>query len=219
MDEFRKMPQEVQEVFEDLHNDLVWLQIHFEWYNCLFDQGPKRLELLDAIASTFFVRLKFTLFEDIVLSIARLLDPSRSRAFERMSLAQLAERVTADDKAFGAELDAELNRIKKESHNIRDLRNSRIAHKDLKDSLKESPELTKISKSNIEQVLTDIGALMNKVSDRYGGPGTLYENAMSQAGADTFVERLKEAAFLNERYKKDPEFWYPILERHRFRDA
>ena len=83
------LPESVSEIFEPLENDLVRLLSRWDMFLQLYDKGPKRIELLNKIASTFFYELHFLFINDMMLSISRLTDPPESLGRKNLTISRL----------------------------------------------------------------------------------------------------------------------------------
>lgn len=89
-----KIPEDVSEIYEKIHAETVWLHHRWACYSELFRHTPRRIELLNASAPTFFFIVQELIERDVVLSFSRLTDPARdNRKNENISLDMLQERL------------------------------------------------------------------------------------------------------------------------------
>src|SRR2546428_12753884 len=65
-------------VYNALWNEVAWLHAKWHEYKELYGEKPPRLELLNRASGFFFRIVQDTLWEDTLLHLARLTDPSRS---------------------------------------------------------------------------------------------------------------------------------------------
>jgi hypothetical protein len=74
----KDMGSELGTLFDALSHELTW--VHWRWnqYRILFGEKPSRIELLNASAPFFFRIIQNVLFEETLLGISRLIDPSDS---------------------------------------------------------------------------------------------------------------------------------------------
>src|SRR2546430_16292006 len=61
-----------------LWNEVAWLHAKWHEYKELYGEKPPRLELLNRASGFFFRIVQDTLWENTLLHLARLTDPSRS---------------------------------------------------------------------------------------------------------------------------------------------
>ena len=80
-------------LFHALYDEVTWLHAKWKQYRILFAESPERIELLNGIAGFFFRVIQDVLWEDVVLHIARLTDPSRSFGKDNLTLLRLAGTV------------------------------------------------------------------------------------------------------------------------------
>jgi len=72
------MGQELGETYEALGQEIVWLHSKWAEYAALYGTKESRVALLNKAAPRFARLIQDTLWEDIVLHIARLTDPPKS---------------------------------------------------------------------------------------------------------------------------------------------
>lgn len=75
-----KIPEDVSEIYEKIHAETVWLHHRWACYSELFRHTPRRIELLNASAPTFFFIVQELIERDVVLSFSRLTDPARDNS-------------------------------------------------------------------------------------------------------------------------------------------
>jgi len=73
-----EMGQDLGSVFHALNDELAWLYMKWGEYLELFGTKPTRIDLVNQAAGPFFRVVQDTLWEDTLLSIARLIDPPKS---------------------------------------------------------------------------------------------------------------------------------------------
>src|SRR5262245_18430033 len=88
----KQMPRPLRERYFALRHDVLWL--HVKWTNCLalYGQDQKTIDLLNVSAQAFFRDLRQVLWEDIVLHLCRLTDPTKQGA-KKLTLETLYESV------------------------------------------------------------------------------------------------------------------------------
>src|SRR2546428_12671386 len=76
-------------VYNALWNEVAWLHAKWHEYKELYGEKPPRLELLNRASGFFFRIVQDTLWENTLLHLARLTDPSRSAGRQNLNLFQL----------------------------------------------------------------------------------------------------------------------------------
>ena len=135
-----KIPEDVSEIYEKIHAETVWLHHRWACYSELFRHTPRRIELLNASAPTFFFIVQELIERDVVLSFSRLTDPARdNRKNENISLDMLQERLKSlsapESEQFIQSCQELLGRLKIQCKPLLHLRRKVVAHFDLKVAL------------------------------------------------------------------------------------
>jgi len=204
------LPNEVQPLYETLNSELIWIHAKWQLYRQVFAGSPEDIDLLNRTAPFFFRVVQRTLFEDVLISICRLADPSATVGKQNFSLAQLLDRIehVAPATLLG-KLTTLLGQIDTGSSTFREWRNRRIAHSDLSTALKVSEEvLPGISRQDIELVLSPMRDFMNEVSAHYSASEMAYDHFISVSGGDVLLRLLykADAEQRDERERKEREF-------------
>ncbi len=168
------MGQELGNVFFRLRNETVML--HWKWgeFVALFGTKPERIELLNEAAGAFFWVVQDTLWEDVLLRIARLTDPPQSVRKDNLTLARLPALIAAP---IGAEVERLFLECAAKSAFARDWRNRRIAHSDLALALEQqsATPLAAASRKHVNDALAAFVALLNAVQVHYLRSEAMYE--------------------------------------------
>jgi len=195
------MPKQVREPFGALWGELT--RIHFRWklWKQLYGTGQRRVDLLNEMAQGYFYQLQFLMLDDVVLSVARLMDPARSKGDENMTLRLLLERVEAPavepagPKAAKSELETLLEIIDKLGKPLRKHRHKRIAHADYQHhAAVVGSVLPGISIAMINDVLKALAKFMNTVQTKYEDGITAYAAVDSLSDGDSLIRSLQKAA-------------------------
>jgi len=72
-------------IFTELENELIWLHHKWDQYLKLFGRSEKQIIILNETANGFFGLVQMVLFEDIILHISRLTDPSKTFGKKNLS--------------------------------------------------------------------------------------------------------------------------------------
>src|SRR5207249_7581748 len=108
--------------------EIAW--IHSKWaeYVVLYGTKESRVTLLNQAAPRFARLIQDTLWEDVVLHIARLTDPPKSMGKHNLSVQSLSEHVS--DPATRHKVEQLVAQAIARSEFCRDWRNRRLAHRD-----------------------------------------------------------------------------------------
>jgi len=155
-----------------LYNDVVWLHAKWNQYRILFAESPERIELLNGVAGFFFRVIHEVLLENVVLHIARLIDPPQSgkkKKKDNLTLLRLKAAVEEKSPELSAEIAKLVGRARTEASFIKEWRDRRIAHRDLKLAMNDPiVRLPEISCARMERVLLAVRAILNEESITFG---------------------------------------------------
>ncbi len=170
----RAMGSDLGRVFASVQIDVMSVQVRWVLYSQLFRSSKERIVLLNETAGTFFGTLQRTMREDVLLSLARLIDRVDTGGKDNLSLRQLPLRVFCE--GLRGDMESLLDRAEHVGEAVKDWRNRRLAHRDLLVSLGVSPNpLEGIGDEDVECLLGLIHELMNRVETHYTGASTGYE--------------------------------------------
>ena len=132
--------KELGSLYNELHNELEWLYMKWNEYVELFGTKPSRINLLNEAASGFFWIVNDTLWESIILHIARLTDPPQSAGKHNLTVQCLP--VLIEDEKVSDHVKELIDIAGEKSDFCRDWRNRHLAHRDLKLAIGEGAEHT-----------------------------------------------------------------------------
>jgi hypothetical protein len=148
----------------------------------LFGAKESRIDLLNRAAPRFARLLQDSLWEDVLLHIARLTDPPKSMGKSNLSIQALAAHV--GDQKVRAEIEERASEAVARSDFCRDLRNRHLAHRDLLVALKRGAEPLKAgSRSNVREVLQALAETLNALAKHYLDSTTMFEFETGAGGA------------------------------------
>jgi hypothetical protein len=169
----------------------LWINSKWAEYVVLFGTSSERVALLNEASPSFAHLLQDALWENVLLHIARLTDPAMSCGKTNLSLAALAAAI--DRPATRAKAEAKVQVALSSSKFARDWRNRHIAHKDLHLALeKGSTPLAVASRNLVAQALTDLGAMLNVVSQEYVASTSFFDGGPEVGGAIDMLYALNE---------------------------
>jgi hypothetical protein len=183
------MGSELGELHFLLWKDVTWL--HFEWqeFRELFGTQESRIDLMNKTAPRFFSSLERVLWQDILLSLSRLIDPPGTGGQQNLTFGRLLPLVTP---VLRDRLVAALNEYEAKAAFAREWRHRRYAHRELSHAANSSANaLAPGSRASVEDALASAGTLMNLLELEYQQSTIGYEHAWgSENGALALLEYL-----------------------------
>ncbi len=127
------MPESIKDIFNELKNEVIWLQTKWVNYRQLFGGSDTRLKLLTKCAHAFFLITHNALVVDVLMTLGKLIDPAGRGKRKNLSFEQLQKQVEKNgDRELGSKLGEILGALKEKSRRFEAVRNKRLAHLDLK---------------------------------------------------------------------------------------
>jgi hypothetical protein len=191
----RDMGSDLGAVYNVLTNDVTWLHAKWEQYRALFAKSERRIDLLNETAGYLFRLIQDTLFEDVVLGLARLTDPIQTgrgaKQQENLTLQRLPTLVP--DPALSSEVTALATAALAACAAPRSWRNKRLAHRDLAVALATAGDpLPGISRADVEAALMAFRALLNRLERHYWDSEVYYQTVLTNLGtAENLVHYLQ----------------------------
>ena len=172
-----KMGAELGGVFYLIYNEIIYLHQLWNTYKELYTLETSRINIMNSTAPFYFYLTQKGLFENIILSIARLTDPMKTRQFKNFTLNILPSLIN-DDKLRN-EIELGLKEIVLKSVVFaREYRSKIYAHRDYDIKLGTATLEGNASIENIEMALQSIRDLMDKITMHYEYSTTDYQNSI-----------------------------------------
>ncbi len=166
--------EEFAMLFYALHNEFTWLTAKWQQFQKLYETNQERIEVMNKTAPFFFRVVQFTLWESIVLQIARLVDPPQSVGKDNLTIKRLPNYIIDESKKKALELLIET--AESSTSFARDWRNRHIAHRDL--NLAINAPVTKLAEANkqiTELALKSLSDVLGYIHKEYFDTQFLYE--------------------------------------------
>ena len=183
----RDLGPDLGPVFNLLQNDVTWLHARWKLYRQLYARSPERVDFLNKVAGHFFGVIQNTLYEDVLLNLARLTDPPRSGSGQdTLSLRALPPLIA--DPALKSAIEALVQSALNACEAARTWRHKHIAHRDLAlalASISDPPGAP--SRAEIEAALGAIRAVLDRLE-----PLAFESFAPAGRDADSVVHYLRE---------------------------
>jgi hypothetical protein len=161
----KKLPIEIEAIYEELKKEITWLHGRWIVYRQLFGTSEKRIALLNECSPTLFYILQDVLIGEVQLSLCKLTDPPSTGKSDNLSLEHLQMLLEAHaDASLALTGRAVLDPLKVSCQPFRTWRNKRLAHLDLDAAMRSSSNpMPGISRSMIEQALESVRKYMNAI--------------------------------------------------------
>lgn len=202
-----KSPEEVKEehlhamgpqlgpLYHALYNEVAWLHAKWLQYRQLYAHSPKRIDLLNEVSGFFFRVVQNVLWEDVLLHLARLTDPPKSVGKTNLTLLRIRPAIT--ESSLAEEVHKLVEVAVSQSSFARDLRNRRLAHLDLDLALgKGAKPLPGISRQNVENALSAIRDVLNRLAGHYLDTTVGFEHFISHDNGEALVYHLRVVAHI-----------------------
>jgi len=169
------MGSQLGEIYYLLSNQVSWLHLKWDTFCGLF-ADKDTVDLLNSAAPAYFHELQRQTWEDIFLHLCRITDPPVSAGKSNLTLRRLPELVL--DQAMRLNLQALVDDAVKKTMFARDWRNRRLAHTELN----RSRPLAYASRKHVEDALTVIRQIMNRLEQTYLNKTVSYEHTIPALG-------------------------------------
>jgi len=198
--EFKQvLGKEFGQIFYLLHNELVWLFVKWQQFQNLYETSIERIDIMNKTAPFVLRIIQITLWESIVLNIARLLDPPATSGKPNLSIKQLAQFI--DDKSKLEKVNELIANAETFVSFARDWRNRQIAHRDLDLALNTSiKSLPEVNKEDIDNSLKAIKDVFNYFHHTYFNTTFYYDMGSYTGDAGNLLHYL-QAGWTSEQKK------------------
>lgn len=180
-------------IYDELRSEITWLHGRWLTYCELFEESPRRIDLLNESAGTFFCIIRGVLLDEVQVCLSKLTDPASSGKHKNLSLEQLQSKlVKYGDGTLVKECREILDKTHIQCQVFRVRRHKELAHLDLLTALKQLPQpLPGISRQMIEDALQSIRDYMNAIEGHYNGSEFGYEHFILNDGSDALLATLR----------------------------
>ncbi len=168
------MGDQLGSIYSQLWQELAWLYRSWAEYVVLFGTRESRVTLLNEAAPAFTRIMQDSLWEGVLLHVARLTDPAKSVG--KLNLSICALEVAATDLSLKNKLSPCVQAALLAADFCRDWRNRHLAHRDLNLALKRGAEpLKPASRTKVNEALSSLSAVLNVVSRHYFDSTTVFD--------------------------------------------
>jgi len=188
-----QLPESIREVFMWLCQDVASLQQKWDFWLELFGKS-QNTDLLSELAPASFNVILETLQNDITMAICRLSDPPKTREYDNLSFATLAENCSEIERVKNL-----VSEFQKICEPVRQRRNKRVGHRDLNSVIKPlANPLPGIHKEQIDTIVKMAGDILNIILQHYENT-EIYFHSVSPGGAETLIYWLRKGKEIAEK--------------------
>lgn len=193
LERVRTMGPDLGRRYHALWNELVWLNTKWQEFETLFAHSAERLELLNRVAPHYFWQQQITMWEDVLLALARITDPPQSVGKDNLTIRGLDQLLP--DQALALEVRDLIAAAVSRCSFVKDWRNRRLAHNDLDLKLKQAAvPLTPADRGDVRETLDAIGRVMGRIHRFYDPKSEIVWIPLGvRGGADALVVYLERA--------------------------
>jgi len=180
-----RMGEELGPLFHALWQEVIQLRLQWGEYVELFGKKRTRVDLMNKAAPAFFRMIQDLLFEQTLLSIARLTDPPFTSGKENLTIQRLTGCINHD--ATAQEVARCTGDAVKAAEFCRDRRNRLIAHRDLPLAIgkqEKAGPLESASRNKVEAALSAIERAVKTTGEHYEDTTITFELASHPWGAE-----------------------------------
>jgi hypothetical protein len=174
----QKMGKELGSAYHLLWNLCARLHIKWTYYCELFGKDQVAFDVMNAVAPALFKTFHDTLWESILLDIAKFCDPIRVGVGKPLSLALLSSFVAPGEVS---QFNEYLERVKVTTAFARDWRNRHIAHWDYAHASEGSARpLAPASRAAVREALQAIACALEAVESHFTGASLIFDGSKSE---------------------------------------
>ena len=186
-----KMGEAIGEVYGKLWQELAWIHTKWAQYIELFGTNPERIDLLNRAAPALIRTVQNSLWDDVLLHLARLNDPPKSSGRGNLSVRHLAGLL--EGSPIAASVAANAAAALRDSEFARDWRHRRLAHRSLDLALGQSVEpLAPASRADVMKALSALDEVLNTVSRHYLDSSTRFDLGTGGKDAVSLLHLLRD---------------------------
>ncbi len=188
------MSQNLKESYELIKDELIWDSLKWKIYKQIYGRDEETVELINEIAPGCFKIFQDALLNDVIMTLARLVDKSSTSNTKNLTLSRLLEIIQQEgnDEILIVRLKEKYKKIEEMTTVIKAERNKRIGHNDLKSIRSNFVNLVSVSRSNINEIFDDIYDFMNTILSHFEGADQLYELFGLGDDGDMLINHLQK---------------------------
>jgi len=185
------MPPDLAAQFLPLFQEVFWLGAKWTEYRILYGSGKDTVDLLNRTAGYLFLIVQDTLWDDLLLHIARLTGPIKSMGKDNLTVRRLPDLI--DDQALRLDLSRRIESCLHQAAYVSDHRSKRLAHHDLAMALNDgAKELTGVSGVMIGQTVEALQDIIRVVYGHYTDTHFIFDTNLQSHNSDALIYALMQ---------------------------
>lgn len=187
-----KMGDEFGSLFYHLYNETVWLTIKWLEYNELYGTKPSRIDLMNQVAPQIFFIIEKTLWNDLLLGISRITDPSETYKKRNITFQAIPKHI--EDAELKNSIEIDIKGIIEKTQFCRDWRNRSIAHFDYDLNINEqkAEPLAPANRKLISEVMKMLQDVINRLYFHYLRKTVMFDHISSYKGAVSLLVNVEK---------------------------
>jgi len=206
-----KLGKDFGEYLYEIYVQTVWLFVEWDQHKKLF-MDEKTVEILNQTAKSYFALQQRIQWNSIVLNIAKIIDNEKVGKYNNLTYLSLSSYI--EDKNLRDDIRDDLERLKQEREEIKNLRDNLLAHNGLACILSENMKAdvySAVTLEKIDTILKSIESVFQKVYSHYFKAYISFNETLFTFGAGNFIYVLKNGLRLDkvrrEQANYDPKLW------------
>lgn len=183
----------VDSYYNNLTKEILLIDAKVKDFGILYNNEDKSvIDLLNDIAPTFFWNIEHAMFDDIVIRMAKILDPSVQGRNENYTLETMINECT-DNRSLYNKLKPLLDNAKDNFEKLKTYRNKELAHRDKNTYLSEE-KVNMVNENSlkiIKETLDSMILFMNVYEGITGKVEISYEMNKFKGGSENLLNKLK----------------------------
>ena len=192
---------ELDELMKRFEHDLTIAFLDVQEFRKIFTENDTKNKILNKTAPNFFRSYQRYFWNNIILSITRIIDPPRSRSNYNLTIDILGKLAEDNNLSCLDEIKSIIENVHEKSKKIKLWRSKIIAHRDVNYALKSNFDNLKIYLTEVEEILDSIGNCVNKVYLELKNK-TIYWQPIPSNNAETLMHFLREGLIYSQIKKK-----------------
>ena len=185
------MPPDLAAQFMPLFQEVFWLGAKWTEYRNLYGMGKETVDLLNRTAGYLFWIVQETLWDDLLLHIARLTGPIRSSGKDNLTIRRLADLI--DNGALQFNVAQRVDSCTAQSEYALDHRHKRLAHHDLAMAVSDgAKELSGVSRQQISQTVEALQDIIRVVYEHYAEVHFIFDTNLQSHNSDALIHVLMQ---------------------------
>lgn len=192
---------ELDELMKRFEHDLTIAFLDVQEFRKIFTENNTKNKILNKTAPNFFRSYQRYFWNNIILSITRIIDPPRSRSNYNLTIDILGKLAEDNNLSCLDEIKSIIENVREKSKKIKLWRSKIIAQRDVNYALKSNFDNLKIYLTEVEEILDSIGNCVNKVYLELKNK-TIYWQPIPSNNAETLMHFLREGLIYSPIKKK-----------------